>query len=58
MTFNKNLINIITKLLNNKKKSTKLIRYIEKMESKSFVSNTIALFILKSIVSIGAKLIL
>ena len=52
MTFNKNLINIITKLLNNKKKSTKLIRYIEKMESKSFVSNTIALFILKSIVII------
>ena len=52
MTFNENLINIIINLLNNKRKGNKLIKYIEKMESKSLVNNIIALFILKSIIII------
>jgi hypothetical protein len=52
MTFNENLINIIINLLNNKRKGIKLIKYIEKMESKSLVNNIIALFILKSIIII------
>lgn len=52
MTFNENLINIIINLLNNKRKGSKLIKYIEKMESKSLVNNIIALFILKSIIII------
>lgn len=52
MTFNENLINIVNNLLNDKKRSTKLIKYIEKMESKSFINNVIALFILKSIIII------
>ena len=52
MTFNENLINIIINLLNNKRKGIKLIKYIEKMESKNLVNNIIALFILKSIIII------
>ena len=45
-------VNIITNLLGNKKKSKRLLKYINKLESKSFINNIMALFILKSIIII------
>ena len=47
MTLNKNFVEIFTKILDNKKKSIKILKYIEKLESKGYIDNNIALFIIK-----------
>lgn len=47
MTLSNSFINMFKKLVNNEKKSIKILNYINKLESKSFIDYNISLFLLK-----------
>ena len=47
MTLSNSFINMFKKLVNNEKKSIKILNYIDKLESKGFINYNISLFLLK-----------
>ena len=47
MTLSNSFINMFKKLVNNEKKSIKILNYIDKLESKDFINHNISLFLLK-----------
>ena len=47
MTLSNSFINMFKKLVNDEKKSIKILNYIDKLESKGFINYNISLFLLK-----------
>ena len=52
MTLSSNFINIFKNLVNDEKKSIKILNYIDKLESKGFINYDISLFLLKVLIII------
>ena len=50
MTLTEKFLSILSNILNNKKKSIKILNYIDKMESKGYINNDISLFTIKIII--------